>query len=159
MTSSQKIHSLPDLLRKLNTWRIKGDKIVFSNGCFDLIHMGHVQYLEAARNLGDRLVLGLNSDSSVRMLKGDSRPIVDENARAGVLAGLTAIDAICIFSEETPAELIEAVHPDILVKGGDYQISEIVGADFVMANGGEVKRIDFLPGHSTSAIVKKIKEE
>ncbi|MEL6256736.1 MAG: D-glycero-beta-D-manno-heptose 1-phosphate adenylyltransferase [Bacteroidota bacterium] len=159
MTSSHKILPLPELLRKLNTWRVKGDRIVFTNGCFDLIHMGHVQYLEAARNLGDRLLLGLNSDSSVRMLKGESRPIVEENARAGVLAGLTAIDAICIFSEETPAQLIEAVKPDILVKGGDYQLSEIVGADFVMANGGEVQRIDFLPGHSTSTIVKKIKEE
>ncbi|MDW3651347.1 MAG: D-glycero-beta-D-manno-heptose 1-phosphate adenylyltransferase [Bacteroidia bacterium] len=159
MTSSHKILSLPDLLRKLNTWRIRGDKVVFTNGCFDLVHMGHVQYLEAARSLGDRLVLGLNSDSSVRELKGDSRPIVDEWARAGVLAGLTAIDAICIFSEETPAKLIEAVGPDILVKGGDYQISEIVGADYVLANGGEVQRIDFLPGHSTSRIVEKIKKE
>ncbi|MEM6806419.1 MAG: D-glycero-beta-D-manno-heptose 1-phosphate adenylyltransferase [Bacteroidota bacterium] len=159
MPSSQKILSLPELLRKLQSWRIKGDKIVFTNGCFDLIHIGHVQYLEEARALGDRLVLGLNADISVSILKGESRPIVAEDARAGVLAGLSSIDAVCLFSEETPAKLIEAVDPDVLVKGGDYQISEIVGADHVLKNGGEVKRIAFLPGHSTSRIVEKIRGE
>lgn len=157
--SQTKILELPHLIQRVNTWKIKGDKVVFTNGCFDLIHLGHVRYLEEARALGDRLVLGLNSDSSVRKLKGEGRPIMEENARAGLLAALESIDAVVLFSEETPLKLIEAVNPDILVKGGDYEISEIVGADHVVAQGGEVKRLSFLPGHSTSGMIRKIREE
>jgi len=157
--SQTKILDLPHLIQKVNTWRIKGDKVVFTNGCFDLIHLGHVRYLEEARALGDRLILGLNSDSSVRMLKGEGRPINEENARAGLLAALESIDAVVIFSDETPLTLIEAISPDVLVKGGDYQVSEIVGADYVIENGGEVERLSFLPGHSTSGMIEKIREK
>ncbi len=130
--------------------------LCFTNGCFDLIHPGHVQYLEDARALGDFLVLGLNSDASVARLKGPSRPIQDEVARAMVLLGLRSVDAVVRFDEDTPLELITALQPDVLVKGGDYTPETVVGKDVVEARGGRVVLIPFLEGHSSSTIVKRI---
>ncbi len=131
-------------------------KIVFTNGCFDVIHFGHVDYLSKARNLGDFLVIGLNSDASVKRLKGDSRPINEEHARAFVLAAMEFVDAVVVFEEDTPKNIIEDIIPDVLVKGGDYDIKNIVGADFVLANGGSVERIKFVDGFSSSKIIKKL---
>lgn len=138
--------------------RPREGRLVFTNGCFDLIHPGHVAYLEAARALGDRLVVGVNTDASVRRLKGPSRPMVDEEARLRVLAGLASVDAVTLFDEDTPAELIAALRPDVLVKGGDYTPDRIVGRDLVEADGGEVAVIPFLPGYSTTALVQRIIE-
>ncbi|WP_207535855.1 D-glycero-beta-D-manno-heptose 1-phosphate adenylyltransferase [Desertivirga arenae] len=148
----------PDQLQKyLNMWRLKGQKIVFTNGCFDLLHLGHVDYLSKAADLGDRLVIGLNSDLSTSNLKGPNRPITDEKSRASLLAALFFVDAVVLFDESTPFDLISAVKPDVLVKGADYTLDKIVGADVVLANGGEVKTIAFIDGYSTTAIEKKIK--
>ena len=149
--------------KKLEAWlqdfRQTMDKLVFTNGCFDILHAGHVDYLQNARQLGDALLVGLNNDESVRKLKGDSRPIVDERARAMVLAALEAVDAVVLFKEETPGRLIDQVQPDVLVKGGDYLAEEIVGYQTVIATGGTVKVLPFLEGHSTTNIIKKIKEQ
>ena len=131
--------------------------LCFTNGCFDLIHPGHVKYLEDARALGDYLVVGRNSDASVARLKGPSRPLQDEDARAAVLLGLRSVDAVIRFGEDTPFELIRTVAPDILVKGGDYTPEGVVGRDLVEARGGHVAIIPFLPGHSSSAIVERIR--
>jgi rfaE bifunctional protein nucleotidyltransferase chain/domain len=157
-TSDSKIVTRATLQPLLAQWRLLGNKIVFTNGCFDLLHPGHTDYLEKAKALGNKLVLGLNSDRSVSALKGPTRPLVSENARAKVMAALQSVDAVVIFDEETPAELIAEVRPDVLVKGADYAENQIVGADFVKAHGGEVHRITFLEGYSTSAIVEKIKQ-
>lgn len=151
--------SLPALLKLLPQWRATGQRIVFTNGCFDLMHPGHVAYLEAARAQGERLVIGLNSDRSVRALKGKTRPILPEAARARLLAALAAVDAVVIFDEDTPAALIEQVRPDVLAKGADYQIHEVVGADFVQSCGGRVALIEFVEGYSTSGIVQRIRGE
>lgn len=142
----------------INQWKAEGYKIVFTNGCFDLIHRGHIVYLEEARALGDKLVLGLNSDLSVKGLKGPKRPIQSEIGRASVLAGLRSVDLVLYFDEETPLNLIKAVLPDILVKGGDYTLNEIVGAKEVLGNGGKVEVLSFIEGESTSSIIQKIKE-
>lgn len=148
----------PDQLQKfLNMWRLQGQKIVFTNGCFDLLHLGHVDYLSKAADLGERLVIGLNSDLSTSNLKGPHRPITDEKSRARLLAALFFVDAVVLFDEPTPFDLISAVKPDVLVKGADYTIDRIVGADLVLANGGEVKTIEFIEGYSTTAIEQKIK--
>jgi D-beta-D-heptose 7-phosphate kinase/D-beta-D-heptose 1-phosphate adenosyltransferase len=138
--------------------RPRSGRLVFTNGCFDLIHPGHVAYLDAARRLGDRLVVGVNTDASVRRLKGDQRPLVPEQARASVLAGLASVDAVVFFEQDTPAELIDLLRPDVLVKGGDYAPSEIVGRESVEADGGEVRVIPFLPGYSTSELVRRIQQ-
>jgi len=130
--------------------------IVFTNGCFDLLHPGHVLYLEEARTLGDELIVGLNSDTSVKILKGPTRPIQDQRARATVLSALSSVSRVVIFTEETPKRLIESLSPDILVKGGDYQIDEIVGAQHVLATGGEVKVLSFHDGHRKSRSVKRM---
>ena len=152
-----KILDLENLKRKVESQKIKSRKIVFTNGCFDILHPGHVQYLEEAKALGHFLVLGLNADVSVKKLnKGKSRPIQSQEARAMIIAALESVDAVIIFEEETPLNLIKAVNPDILVKGGDYKIEEVVGADFVKSNGGEVILIPFLEGYSTSSIEEKI---
>ena len=138
--------------------RINGKRIVFTNGCFDILHAGHVDYLSQARDLGDILVLGLNTDASVRRQnKGPERPINNELARAKVLAGLGCVDAIVLFDEDTPYELIKAVKPDVLVKGDDYKPENIVGYDIVTASGGKVVTIAFLEGFSTTSIVKNLK--
>jgi D-beta-D-heptose 7-phosphate kinase/D-beta-D-heptose 1-phosphate adenosyltransferase len=150
-----KICALPDLLEQLKILRQAGKTIVFTNGCFDLLHAGHVQYLNAARALGDVLVVGLNTDASVRRLKGDSRPINAEADRAAVLAGLQAVDFVVGFGEDTPLQLIQAVLPDVLVKGSDYEVAQIVGAADVIAAGGRVQTLDFLPGRSSSAMIER----
>ncbi len=155
--TSDKIKSLADATQQVREWQKAGNKVVFTNGCFDLLHLGHVDYLENARNLGDRLVIGLNSDSSVSRFKGPERPLQDQNSRARVLAALQFADLIVLFNEDTPLELISQLQPNVLVKGSDYLAENIVGADVVRKNGGEVKTIDFVPGYSTTRIVEKIK--
>ena len=135
----------------------RGNKIVFTNGCFDILHSGHVLYLEEAKALGDVLILGLNSDNSVKRLKGDERPINNESDRAIVAAALEAVDYVCLFGEDTPYDLIWAIQPDVLVKGGDWQIADIVGADIVLARGGKVQSLRFVEGRSTTAIINKMR--
>jgi rfaE bifunctional protein nucleotidyltransferase chain/domain len=157
MKTSDKIKSLAEASQQVKAWQKTGQKVVFTNGCFDLIHLGHVDYLEKARNLGDKLVLGLNTDSSVSRFKGPERPLQDQNSRARVLASMEFIDLVVFFDEDTPKDLISALIPNILVKGSDYLAENIVGADVVKNNGGEVKTIDFVPGYSTTRIVEKIK--
>ena len=143
------------LVRK---WKQDGQRVVFTNGCFDILHLGHIDYLEKARNLGDRLIVGLNTDDSVIRLKGPGRPIQDELARARMLAALSFVDAVIKFEEDTPKELISFLVPDVLVKGGDYDMGNIVGADIVMENGGQVETIDLVEGHSTSDIIDRIQK-
>lgn len=145
-----------NLLRLLATWRFKEQKIVFTNGCFDILHLGHIDYLVKAAELGDKLVIGLNTDSSVRKLKGPNRPIQDEISRAMILASLSFVDAVVFFGEDTPLELIKTIQPDVLVKGADYNPEEIVGYDIVKAEGGEIMTLEYLEGYSTSGIVEKI---
>ena len=147
-----------DARTRLGVWRAAGDRIVFTNGVYDLLHRGHAEYLEAARALGDRLVVGVNSDASVRRLKGPARPIIPQDDRAALVAALACVDLAVIFDEDTPLALIEAVAPDVLVKGADWAEDAIVGADFVRARGGRVERIALREGLSTSAIVKRIRE-
>jgi len=133
-------------------------KTVFTNGCFDVLHVGHIRYLKEARALGDRLVVGLNSDESVKRLKGSKRPFVPESERAELLMALSAVDEVLVFEEDTPLELITKVRPDILVKGGDYSIDQMVGAKEVIEWGGEVKSLNFYAGRSSTDIIKKIKD-
>ncbi len=142
-----------------NALKLHRQKIVFTNGCFDVLHYGHVRYLLEAKKLGDILVVGLNSDESVRRLKGPTRPVNGEKERAFVLAALACIDYVVIFGEDTPKELIETVIPDVLVKGGDYDLSNIVGADFVTQNGGTVTTIPFVEGFSSTHIIEQLKTE
>lgn len=146
--------SLDDLITKLNSQR-KDKKVVFTNGCFDLLHVGHIRYLEEAKKNGDILVVGINSDASVKRLKGEDRPIQKEDERAEILAALRAVDHTVLFTEDTPLELIKKIKPDILVKGGDWAIDQIVGADVVLQNGGEVRSLLFVEGRSTTNILKK----
>jgi len=141
----------------IGEWTKNGEKIAFTNGCFDIVHRGHVDYLSKAKDLASKLVLGLNTDASVRRLKGKGRPIVDEQSRAILLAALQFIDLVVLFDEDTPYELIKALQPDILVKGSDYKAEDIVGYDIVMAKGGKVETIDFVEGFSTTTIVERIK--
>ncbi len=155
----EKVVSLDQALKNLKAWREKNKKIVFTNGCFDIIHPGHIDYLSQARDLGDILVLGLNTDQSVRRLnKGSNRPINDERTRAYVLAGLASVDLIVFFDEETPYNLIKLLQPNVLVKGNDYEVEKIIGFDILKENGGEVITIPFLEGYSTSSLIKKIIE-
>lgn len=139
-------------------WEKQAYKVVFTNGCFDLLHRGHVDYLSKARDLGDKLILGLNTDASVSKLKGKHRPIQDEQSRMQIIASLQFVDAVVLFDEDTPYELIKKIQPDVLVKGADYKPEDIVGYDIVVAKGGSVKTIEFLEGYSTSGIEKKIKQ-
>ena len=141
----------------LSLWRFKDDKIVFTNGCFDILHRGHIEYLAKAASLGTKLVIGLNTDASVKRLKGDSRPINDENARALLLASLVFVDKVILFDTDTPRDLIDFVQPDVLVKGGDYKPEEIVGYDIVKAKGGEIVTLDFVEGYSTTSLIEKMK--
>jgi D-beta-D-heptose 7-phosphate kinase/D-beta-D-heptose 1-phosphate adenosyltransferase len=154
----EKISSVPLLQNILTGERQKGKKIIFTNGCFDLLHVGHVKYLQAARQLGDLLVLGLNSDDSIRRLKGPNRPLISQEERAHILAALNCIDFVVIFDEDTPLELISALRPDILVKGGDYTPEGVVGRDVVESYGGRVELINFVDGKSTTSIINKILE-
>ena len=144
-----------DYLEKINNWKKEGKKIVFTNGCFDIIHAGHVDYLEKAKALGDVLVVGLNSDGSIRRIKGPERPINIQEHRKRVLEALKPVDLVIIFDEDTPERLIKEIKPDVLVKGGDWKIENIVGADFVKSYGGEVKTIDFVYDISTTKIIQK----
>jgi len=144
---------LPILLKK---WQAEHKKLVFTNGCFDLIHRGHVEYLAQAAALGDVLVIGLNTDSSVSRIKGKDRPVQDEYARAVVLAAFSFVDAVVFFDEDTPEKLIQAVQPDVLIKGSDYKPEQIVGYQTVTAKGGQVKTINFTAGYSSSRIIEKI---
>lgn len=155
---SQKIISGPEIDRYAYRMGFIGKKVVFTNGCFDILHRGHLEYLQAAADLGDILVVGLNSDASVKRLKGENRPINNQNDRAFALASLVFVDAVIIFDEDTPLELIQRVKPNVLVKGGDYSIGNIVGADFVKNIGGEVQVIPFVDGYSTTQIIEKMKE-
>lgn len=155
--NQNKILSPDQLILKLAYWRFKKYRIVFTNGCFDILHLGHIDYLSKARSTGDVLIIGLNTDDSVRRLKGSSRPINDENARARILASFNFVDAVVLFNEDTPYDLIKAIQPDILVKGSDYKPEDIVGYDILKAKDGEVITIDFLEGYSTSGIADKIK--
>lgn len=144
--------------KKLNLWREEGKSIVFSNGCFDILHRGHVEYLSKAADLGDILIIGLNTDDSVRRLKGPSRPVNDEKARAVVLAALEFVDAIMFFEEDTPYNLIKRVQPDVLVKGKDYKAEDIVGYDIVTAKGGKVETIELVEGFSTTKTIEKMRD-
>ena len=153
------LQSIKSKIITVSQWeKIRGEysSVVFTNGCFDVLHRGHVTYLAQARDLGDCLVVGLNSDSSVKRLKGENRPINSENDRALVLAALSFVDHIILFEEDTPKNLIEQVQPDILGKGGDYQIENIVGADFVLKNGGKVLTIPFVDGYSSTKIIQAL---
>ena len=141
---------------QVNDWKLSGQKIVFTNGCFDILHLGHVEYLTEAKACGDKLVTALNSDTSVRGLKGEARPIQSQEDRAVILDALESVDLVVIFDQETPAKIIKSLLPDVLTKGGDYSAETIVGADTVTENGGEIKVIPFRPGQSTSSIVEKI---
>lgn len=153
-----KIYTREKLKFQLERLRYFQKKIVFTNGCFDILHLGHVDYLSKASDCGDFFILGLNSDASVKLLKkGDSRPLQDEHSRSMIMASLSFVDAVILFDEETPYDLIRFVQPDVLVKGADYKVEEIAGHDIVLAKGGEVKLIDIVEGYSTSAIERKIK--
>jgi len=151
-----KIVSLPDAAELVSNWKADGQKVVFTNGCFDVLHYGHVCYLAEAKELGDKLIVGLNSDASVRRLKGKTRPINGQKERATLLAALSFIDAIVIFEEDTPENLIKNISPDFLVKGGDYTFETIVGADFVSSYGGKVITIPLVKNFSSSSIIKRL---
>lgn len=149
------LESLSDLRK---SWAANGETVVFTNGCFDILHRGHVDYLNKAAALGTKLIVAVNSDKSISTIKSANRPIQDENSRSEIIAALGCVDAVIIFGEDTPYNLIKELVPDILVKGADYKPEEIVGYDIVTGNGGKVLTIDFLPGYSTSLIEKKIRE-
>lgn len=155
--SKNKILPLSSAARWVKAQQKKGKKVVFTNGCFDLLHSGHITYLESARAAGDALIVALNSDASVRRLKGKSRPLVRLQDRAKVMAALGCVDAVTWFSADTPATAIRKILPKILVKGGDWPVEKIVGADTVLAHGGEVKSLDFVKGRSTTNLIKKAK--
>ena len=156
--TEKKIQTKEEVSKRVEQLKSEGKKVVFTNGCFDIVHLGHVDYLEKARNLGDFLVVGLNTDSSVSRIKGPSRPVSDENSRSRVIASFGFVDAVVFFDEPTPKELIETIKPDILTKGKDYQVENIVGADFVIKNGGRVETLDLVNGYSTSSVIHKIQQ-
>jgi D-glycero-beta-D-manno-heptose 1-phosphate adenylyltransferase len=145
-------NQLSDALTKVRT----GKKVVFTNGCFDILHIGHVKYLQEAKACGDLLVVALNTDASVKRLKGPTRPIQDENSRAEIMAALGAVDYVTLFDEPTPEDVIKVVRPDVLVKGGDWKVEQIAGGKFVQSYGGEVRSLQFVQGHSTTSIINKI---
>ena len=154
--AQSKIFDLDKLTRLRNSWRKKGQTVVFTNGCFDILHAGHIKYLEAASQLGDHLIVALNDDDSVKRLKGEERPINVLNSRLYIVASLRCVDAVCSFSEDTPLDVIEALKPDILVKGGDYKPENVVGAEEVRSWGGRVEIIPFVEGYSTTKLESRI---
>ncbi len=158
MSTRQKIKSRREAASLIEDWKNNGLSVVFSNGCFDILHLGHVDYLERAKALGDKLVVALNTDASVQRLKGPGRPIVNEESRGRVMAALSFVDLVVFFDEETPKELIEALKPNVLVKGGDYTPETIVGADDVISLGGKVLTLPLIDGYSTTNFVEKIKK-
>jgi len=153
----KKIRSADALKNTLDYLRKKGKKVVFTNGCFDILHYGHVKYLDDAKKLGDVLVVAINTDKSVKNIKACGRPIINEKDRARVLSALTCVDFVTFFGEETPIKVIKALKPDILVKGADWHVSKIAGKDFVESYGGKVKTISYIKGYSTTSIINKIK--
>lgn len=153
-----KIFGADSLEKHCNSWRALGRKVVFTNGVFDILHRGHLDYLARAADFGNILVVGVNTDASVKRLKGESRPIVSQDDRAFQLASLLCVDAVCLFDEDTPLELIKQLRPAVLVKGGDYTVDTIVGADFVAQNGGKVEIIPFVDGYSTTGLISNIKK-
>jgi len=155
--SSHKICTLAEAKSRRSVWKQENQQVVFTNGCFDILHLGHVDYLEKARQTGTKMIVGVNADSSVRQLKGPSRPVNNEYARARILAALEFVDLVIIFEEETPLNLINELQPDILVKGDDYSIETIVGAKEVIDHGGKVTTIPLVPTYSTTNIIQKLK--
>jgi D-beta-D-heptose 7-phosphate kinase/D-beta-D-heptose 1-phosphate adenosyltransferase len=153
--AEDKVVSRVELVTRVALWKANGERVVFTNGCFDLLHLGHIIVLEKAHSFGDRLIVAINSDASVSGLKGPTRPVVGESDRARVLAALAAVDAVCVFSEPTPLELIVATRPDVLVKGGDYNIDTVVGAQEVQSWGGQVKIVPIVPGFSTTRLIAR----
>ncbi len=151
-----KIYTRESLKGQLAIWRFFNKSIVFTNGCFDVLHLGHIDYLSKAADEGNILIIGLNTDESVRKIKGKNRPVVEEGPRSMILASLRFVDAVILFNEETPLELIKYIQPDVLIKGSDYGIDEIVGSDIVINKGGEVKTVEFVPGYSSTDIITKI---
>lgn len=154
-TTFDKVLNEKNITQALSYYKKLGKKVVFTNGCFDLLHVGHVRYLDQAASLGDVLIVGINSDASVKRLKGPTRPIQNENDRAEILAALKSVSHTILFTEDTPYNLIAAVKPDILVKGGDWKPEQIVGSDIVLAHGGEVKSLLFIDGKSTTKIIER----
>lgn len=155
--SNEKIYSKNEIIDKVEFWKSTGEEIVFTNGCFDILHYGHIKSLEQAATFGSKLIVALNSDNSIKRIKGETRPIQDENSRMAVMAALQCVDAVVIFDEDTPKNIIQNIIPDVLVKGGDYTIENIVGHDIVIEHGGKVITIDIAEGYSTSNIIKKMK--
>lgn len=153
-----KIIDIDNIEPYLTYWNFKNQKIVFTNGCFDILHRGHVEYLAQAANHGNILIIGLNTDNSIKRIKGKFRPVQDEYARAVLLASLSFVNAVVLFDEDTPYELIKKIQPDILIKGSDYIIENIVGSDIVLKKGGDVITIDFIEGYSTTSIIEKLKK-
>jgi rfaE bifunctional protein nucleotidyltransferase chain/domain len=156
-TLNNKIFTLEELKNQVNAWKQAGEEVVFTNGCFDIVHRGHIEVLARTADLGDKLIIGLNSDSSIQKLKGEDRPIINEQSRAVLLAALSFVDAVVLFSEDTPLNLISTLVPDVLAKGGDYEIETIVGYEIVQNNGGQVKLVPFVDGFSSTTIIDKIK--
>ena len=154
--TANKIRTRAEAVEQVAIWHQEGKRVVFTNGCFDIVHLGHIDYLEKTRALGDALVLGLNTDSSVARLKGPLRPVVDENARARLMAALQFVDLVTLFDDPTPLELITALQPDVLVKGDDYTVAAIAGAGVVLERGGSVQTVALVPGYSTSGLIRKI---
>ena len=156
MPTKDKIVNLSTASELVNTWKTDGEKIVFTNGCFDIVHLGHIDYLEKASLLGSKMVLGLNTDASVQRLKSVSRPVIDQVSRSRLMAALEFIDLVIFFDNDTPLELIKTLMPDVLVKGNDCQIKDIVGSKEVLENGGSVETVELVQGYSTSSIIDKI---
>jgi len=156
---NNKIFLEKDLRIKLDSWRQKGEKIVFTNGCFDLIHLGHIEVLARSADLGDRLIIGVNTDKSIKNIKGQNRPIIKEDSRVKQLAALEFVDAVILFNESTPNKIINHIKPDIITKGGDYKTKEVVGYETVIENNGRVVIIPLTQGFSTTSILNKIKNE
>lgn len=154
---ASKIQDWKQIQQTVEAWKAAGQKVVFTNGCFDILHYGHIHYLTEAADLGDKLIIGLNSADSVCRLKGPNRPINDETTRQYLLAALEFVDAVVVFEQDTPLELIQVIVPDVLVKGGDWQPKDIVGSDVVLANDGEVRSLPYIKGYSTTAIEQKIR--
>ena len=156
---NNKIFGLEFLIKNLDQWRNENKKIVFTNGCFDLIHLGHIDILARSSDLGDILIIGVNSDSSIQKLKGENRPIIEENSRVKQLAALEFVDAVVLFHEDTPQKLIETIKPDVITKGGDYKAENVVGNEVVTQKNGQVVIIPLTQGYSTTSILKKIKDD
>ena len=154
-----KIYTLDQLIDKVSNWKDQNKKIVFTNGCFDLIHLGHVEVLARSSDLGDRLIVAINSDESIIKIKGTNRPIIEEESRVKQIAALDFVDAVILFNQDTPINIISSITPNVITKGGDYKISDVVGYEIVQENNGEVVIIPLTQGYSTTSILDKIKNE